>query len=135
MNNRLQELVDRLKTVPTEHFYYGRWFSDGLKEPADLLKTEACDTTGCALGWAAVFWPEEWTYVSSTLERIKPILKTRLVADKFGYNSFKSAAEFFDISLDDAEYLFLPAGDEYKYTPKQVATKVQLYIYRNRHAA
>lgn len=123
MNERLQELADRLQMVPGNRFAYWRWFSLDVRTVADLAKD--CGTTGCALGWAATFWPEKWTTTYLQYWGVCPVL--------IGCgHPITSASIFFDISKEEAEFLFIGNRYEADYTPSQVAVKIETFIRSKR---
>ena len=106
--DRLEKLHAFLGTVKPKKFFFGSWATDQndrYREP-DL---NVCGTTACALGWAAsmpefrkrglkMHWDENW-------EEAYPMLK-----DKDGdvLTGEDAGAEFFGLSYDEAEELFIP---------------------------
>lgn len=133
---RLLKLAAYLKTIPKALFDLDTW-----KTERKLPGIKSCSTTACACGYAC---------------DIKSFQRAGLRLSKYAYDSFckkqdyilrlgktklqgfEAAAEFFKISVIDAEYLFNP--DRYsqyfsetgvKTTPKQVARRIEQYVSRS----
>ena len=105
-----------------------------------------CGTTACAVGHAMYhpyfndhgLYPDEtWQDVEQTFDEVGyRVTKERLVSavpTYQGAEEFPACALFFDISEQDANYLFSPSeyyGEEYqdKITPKQVSRRIKEFI-------
>ncbi len=114
---RLLLLADFLDKLPPERFRFATWVGDTWGGKPDL----SCGTTACALGWATTI-PE---FREAGL-RMAPAIRDGLnswpahvalvgnVSDdrhSLERAPFEAAAWVFDISEDEAEFLFLPTDD------------------------
>jgi hypothetical protein len=99
--DRLLQLADFLETDRVkEHFDYSTWVGDSWEGHPDL----SCGTTGCALGWATVLFPD---LLRACRPRWDSIPRICLVEDSSILGAC-AAKRAFDISLAQAEFLFVP---------------------------
>lgn len=119
---RLQHLIALLRDIPDENFdirfWYNNFDSSALPDNNDdddvnVLKANratqvvTCDTTACALGWAALD-PQ------FNREGLVPLIHNGELIPHFkdtGGEGVHAAAKFFDITVADALRLF---GGEYR---------------------
>lgn len=109
--NKLQRLVDFLRTLKPWQFKMDRW-SDGVL-------SKDCGTAGCALGWGTVIFDEielvlidDWRGKSS---HIVQFTGERGLGRCKGYDA---AAALFKIPMEDSLQLFSPDH----YDPRTIAT-------------
>lgn len=112
--DRLEKLYDFLGTVKPAKFNFGAWGASNIGA-TDL---NVCGTTACALGWAASM-PEfrkrglklQWS-VATVGPGDKESEAVVVLKDKDGqlYNGEDAGREFFGLTSDEADYLFLPKG-------------------------
>lgn len=110
----LQKLADGLRKIPESKFNYEELISDG---DSNTLEDMECGTRACAIGWCPYIFPDTWRFYGNW-----PGLRT-------GYPTGKYAAEkFFGLDCEQANYLFLPTIEEEKWTPLQVADRIEWFI-------
>lgn len=85
-----------------------------------------CGTTACAFGWC----PEIWRH--SALKVVPGTYDDWNTIEYNGYRGLRAAAKFFDITLDQAEYLF----DFVAYRPDHsgrisVAKRLRKFVWDN----
>lgn len=120
---KLLKLAAFLRTIPTKKFDMDHW----SKTPE--INATTCGTAACACGWGTTIF-----------KRYKNPLKLVLEEDYPGYNpvpiiacgeerGFDAAATFFEISNNEANYLFW-SGDypSVKITPKMVAKRIKQFV-------
>ncbi len=112
---RLRTLAKYLKTVPDEHFYLGSWTEiDGGKIKNGQISKVGCKTTACAMGWACSI--PEFRRDGLRLEKVTlggGFYKVETLVPVYkNCEEFKAAAEFFDIGMSNAMYLFSAAEYE-----------------------
>lgn len=147
---RLTKLAELLDTVPPDRFNMDYW---GLAPHGDLedLNIAECGTAACALGWACSI--PEFRAAGLRLRKIgtsirydhfSPEIKIRSEAYpalEVAHEAFHAGAKFFDITLEQSEWLFLPR--EYEppgydqdedppiiITPADVAARIRALIER-----
>lgn len=108
---RLMLVVEKLRALPEERFYYGTWVGRHWGGLADL----SCGTTACALGWATTV-PELATAglcmrLGEIGAHVSLVDETELHGASSYDHSFIAAATVFGISVAEAEYLFTPGWD------------------------
>jgi hypothetical protein len=123
--DRLLRLADFLDNLPAGRFDYNHWVGSDWQGDPDL----SCGTTACAMGWATTI--PEFRALGLKLDHTRP---TPYFGEKFGS---EAAAEFFDISNEDAIYLFTPnawhinmrtqSPDQYA-SPEEVAEHIRQFL-------
>lgn len=124
---RLQQLADFLKTVPTEKFNLAQWRqirAGRITATDDQLKSN-CNTQACAIGWACLmpefqkeglkFAPADYAYSSGY-----PV-----------YNNFinwRAVQAFFDLSFSQAQFLFSSDFYPVSANPKHVIDRINFII-------
>lgn len=104
---RLRLLAEILERAPDEQFDMNRW-AVGVSAPPTRAELEGgvCGTSACALGWAAAcFEGLELESATAGARRNWCFVHRPGFSD---FSSFQAGAEFFGISMRDAEYLFDP---------------------------
>lgn len=142
---RLTKLADYIMTVPREHFDMGAWVQ---KYDADVglipfhsdVVTATCGTSACAIGWAtaipafkkaglrAYVIPEKRDLVIICDRKPK---NAELKAYRSNENSAAAAARFFNISFEDAEYLFWSKDSMGIESPKQWSRMCRKFLKEN----
>jgi hypothetical protein len=129
---RLTKLADFLAALPKDakkKFWMGRWFDHNEEhehkfgefiKPGDL---KHCGTTACALGWAATI---------PSLYRAGLRIKHYPAGFRGTDAPVKTAAEFFNIDMGEAMYLFFDVAENENMTPKQWAAVCRNFVSENR---
>lgn len=125
---RLLKLAAVLKTVPAKHFDMGHWAGGEYDEEGVQLEAgkslfgakgqgtpKTCGTTACAMGWACTI--PEFKSAGLKMRGFNPTFR--------GEHSFRAAAEFFDLTPYEVDYLF---GAENERTPKQEAAVILKFV-------
>ena len=114
---RLTKLAELLDTVPPDRFNMDYWGLTPRGGPEELNIVE-CGTSACALGWACSI-PEfraaglrlRKHSTSIRYDHFSPEFKARseaYPAMEVIKEAFLAGAAFFDITLEESEWLFLP---------------------------
>jgi hypothetical protein len=133
---RLEALCRKLDTIPRKRFDYNHWVDVDWEGKPDL----SCGTSACALGWA------------TTVPCLRQAGLRLVKRDEGGYvhlrgsrlnlsttdPSLSAAEHVFDITRDEAYYLFIPSYDlnygpakpDTRATAKQVASHIRKFIER-----
>ena len=112
-SERLLHLADFLEALPERKFYYGAIVS-GTDVPRDTFD---CGSTGCAVGWCPLAFPEHFKYVPIT--DYDGVVEVTVFAKKdgrtygsairvFAYQHNMELEEFFDIERQEVLGLFYP---------------------------
>lgn len=128
---RLLKLADHLDAGrPGGHTYF-----NFLK--ISNSTTAHCGSAGCALGELPIVFRRYWKFVSDTWSNVR-LRKSKFKPNDTINTSFGHAAEFFDISNEDAKALFAPFSFRYwvtkpkwlteHATPKQVAKSIRKFV-------
>lgn len=109
---RLLALADFLETKVPENQFNMSVLHNG-KDP------HTCRFAGCAMGWAAVLWPEYFEFTETSI-----YLKDSLILGS------KAMEEFFDIDYIAVNRLFYRVynNNGNKLTAKQVANRIREYV-------
>lgn len=87
------------------------------------FKEGACESVGCAIGWCPVVFPRSCQYYDNMYVVSK---ENRSIMD------FDFATNHFSISMDQANYLFMPnAYHHSKRGPKSVASRIRSFVKNN----
>jgi hypothetical protein len=104
---RLLKLADHLEFGVLGHSIFDfSYLNLGKVNPKNL-----CATNGCAIGECPIAFPEDWEFrqIWQGTEPL-PILKgIKLDIDSNASLAFKSAQEFFDLTIGESDILFLPS--------------------------
>lgn len=129
--NRLLKLAAFLDKLPKAKFNFGLLVNEAGKPMLEALAAgkHACGSVACAIGWMPAVFPRQVKWDSKeNPQGIELIVRRESVP-------FRSAAQFFGISNDDARYLFNPGGSEDQATeldddatPKQVAKHIRKFV-------
>lgn len=140
--NRLLLLADRLENVPNKRFNFRHWVGKDWNGDANL-----CNTTACALGFATTI--PELADAGLILVKCNSFRHGGLVClrqivtdpdfDIDNVSSLHAAMHVFGLTMEEAEFLFLPAsesmidmwgesGPEADATPKQVAEHIRFFV-------
>jgi|GEM_PF-4814058 len=121
---RLLELADYIVS-PKRAF---KWDFGYYKEDT------ACGTVACALGHAPALWPDFWGWTTDTPE-LQPALRDHigLLHGRHGFlDPIECAAEFFDITEDEARDLFMPSSRPGRLpddaTAQEVADSIRRFV-------
>jgi hypothetical protein len=132
--NRLVKLAQVLKTVKKENFYLGTWFDGdgGITEEFSKAGIEIdkaitdkqileCNTTACALGWAASIPAFQRLGLKLEFDRHDDVASVSLydktTGERITDDSFEAARVFFGLRVDEEDtfedaneptYLFSP---------------------------
>lgn len=140
--NRLLLLAEHLEKLPNKRFDFRHWVGPDWNGDANL-----CNTTACALGHATTI-PE---LADAGLILVKchsyrhgglVCLRQNMEVPEFDIDNISSldaAMHVFGLTMDEAEYLFLPASEcmidmwgveglEADATPKQVANHIRFFV-------
>lgn len=120
---RLLKLAAVLKTVPSKHFdMMACWVAGEDIESAQsfgakgLGTPKTCGTTACAMGWACTV--PEFKRAGLKMQGFEPHFKNAC--------GFTAAEKFFDISENDAAFLF--GAENEGITPKQEAARIIKFV-------
>ena len=143
---RLKSLRAFLDTVPKERFNLGAWAeTPGTPNTSDYdaelnfnktfaspqkLKTAACGTTACVLGWAAV--KPSFRKAGLKFHRVCTCLGTTSAVVQYeGNDGFHAGKSFFKIDAIAAEYLFSPEQYGEKRGLSEVKRRLDIVIRNN----
>ncbi len=135
---RLLKLAAHLEAGPKKAKWAHKRFDFGIfdnyGDSGDLFGPKnVCGTAGCAVGECPAVFPKDFKFKSS-LSGVYIALKGSAV------HNLNAAAVFFDLSDEEAQYLFMPGGapwfgNEYrnyltgrKATAKQVAKHIRKFV-------
>jgi len=113
---RLAQLAKHLAEGKLGHavFNFGIWNGDiDSQTLSSVVTPHVCGTQGCAVGEAPILWPFDWTFDLGG----KPLLTKYLSESDSGWAgnysvSLTSAADWFDLTVDEADQLFAPHAEE-----------------------
>jgi hypothetical protein len=134
--DRLLKLADFLDKLPPERFDIYDWVGSDFRGDVDL----SCGTTACAIGWATTI--PEFRQLGLSLNIQANCYSHRIIAtpvlDLGGgitLHGFDAAGHLFDITREDAYYLFdtgqvdsLPRDA----TPADVANRIREFVKTGR---
>lgn len=132
---RLEALCRKLDTIPRKRFNYSHWVDVDWEGKPDL----SCGTSACALGWATTvpcLRQAGLRLVKDNAGSYVSLRGSRLNQDDDP--SISAAKHVFDITYDEAYYLFIPKDDFIggaakpgaEATAKQVARHIRKFIER-----
>lgn len=111
--DRLEKLYAFLGTIKPKKFKFGSW----AESPTGQTDVNVCGSTACALGWAASM-PEfrkrglklQWEIYG--WDHNMESEATVVMKNKAGFKIYgdDAGAEFFGLTAEEAEYLFIPKG-------------------------
>lgn len=145
--DRLTQLADVLCNVPVTKFnmsYWGRYEGKDAPKQLDITK---CGTAACAFGWACSI-PE---FQAAGLKLISwggrgeaMYYVVQLTTPCMTYTDYRAAAKFFDLTWDEAAWIFNPvayrpeaADEEWEtgsVTPAQVVERIESLLAGKRGA-
>lgn len=133
--DRLLTLAAFLDNLPEEKFNFAIIAEERGKPMLEALAAghTRCGTVACAIGWLPAVFPADFKWTDA-------YYKSRSVT-RDGSIDFSAAEEFFDLTVYQAEYLFMPGryndDDEFvgnlndltdEATPKQVAAHIRAFV-------
>lgn len=135
--DKLTQLARFLITLPPERFLYSEWVGADWQGHQDL----SCGTHACALGWAVTLWPTQMCFrIKRQVSRYNPSLNTSYGwIDKPGASdevdktrafdqSLNTGAAVFDLTYDQAYFLFIPTTGEKEDDPAYVGRKILAFV-------
>ena len=133
---RLMRLARFLHNTLPEHKFL---FSSILRGSDIPNGTFECGTVGCAIGWAPLVFPEDLKYVRGYNDSTPQVIdsKSHMVLVVSQYHASVALQEFFGITTDEAQVLFMPNGQRYEpdtptlqatAKPKEVARNIALLV-------
>lgn len=121
--DRLLKLADFLEAMPEEKFDFNIIAIEKGKPMLEALAAghTKCGTAGCAIGWMPAVWPEELYWEGA---------QGLDVADGKGNVNFTVATAFFEISMSDADFLFMPGVSDLveSVKPAEVAAQIREFV-------
>jgi hypothetical protein len=109
--NELEQLAEGLLLVPAEKFNLGYW-GQGQLDRRSKTKFD-CDFAGCAMGWMKKLVPR-------TKLKFDDGYCPFLTEEGWKFTGFNAIARYFDISVNEADYLFNSAC----YKPEDIRNPV-----------
>lgn len=91
---KLAQLANFLDDLPHDKFHMPEWASENATE-------QSCGTAGCACGWAATVYKNDWTFVTPNTWA-RPALRTDTDGAIEPQDAF---AEYFGIDDEDADWI------------------------------
>lgn len=94
---------------------------------------DMCDYAACAIGECVYLFPANWTIFAHGF--CKHYIEPRLRDTRHNQDPFADAQDFFNLSIEQARYLFMPneyqETEDENITPLMVAERIRNFINSN----
>ena len=133
---RLLKLADFLLTVPKAKFDFNvlaKQAKNGkpMKEAFEAGE-ERCGTIGCALGWSPIPFPKELFWKPERYYEVDTLSLTVCYTNSQGrtYSGFEMAEQFFDLTENEACFLFNPYASplDISATAEEVSRQIREFV-------